>query len=438
MKNNHEYSDVALITVDCWRSDATNEMLDTSEVLSRPNWTEETTTTHAAATAWSFPSILAGQYFPNVLEFKNKDKNPTSSWELTVAEEVETLPEIMSTNGYSTAAFVADNPNVQMWEPYFDKWQNKSQTGLSSLLPHKMETIGNLFLQRKRVPARELTAEALSWMESTQSPKFLWIHYMEPHSPYYAGLSRAVSNGLFKTYRTAYNHLMNSHEMVNSPNYERFLSQLERMYWMTVRELDESIAKMLQYLEDTARVMLTGDHGEEFSDDWFGHSRPYDDTIRVPFITNIPGSYQDLNRQVEIPYNILKDVEIDPPSSWKHTVEYSKNRSFVIHPSVYNYERLFVGCRTPEYYYLQLRDPSNGTIETEQLFSNTSLSAKRVDISDSEPEICNELRTATADFLNEFNIDITRYTTVSKGTEDVPSNNITESVDSRLRELGYK
>jgi hypothetical protein len=434
-RSSQDRSNVVLVTVDCWRDDAIDHMDRFSHYVSETGLSRGTAGCHAAATAWSFPSILSGQYFHSVLETPREEgiRDDNENRNVTVRDGVESLPRILSREGYETAAFVGYNPNVDMWAPYFDTWKNGPRELFpgSNSLPPALNTLIHMTLQRKKAPADRLVDEALDWIASTgdRSPTFAWIHLMEPHSPYYAGLSNAYSKGLVTTYRASWRHrLTDRKELLSWSGYDEHISHIEEMYHSTLETLDRSLVRLLERLPPDTDVFITGDHGEEFSDEWYGHSRPYDDVTRVPLVTNAPIDQDGQVRHVEVPNMILERNAIEPPETWRRTLEYREEYSFVVHPSIYNYEQLFVGVRSRDYHYLQLRSPDTAELEAEELYEGTSAVTEKEDVSGKMSGTTEELRGITEQFVDDFDVDLTEYTSGKEPPTEV---------SDRLRELGY-
>jgi arylsulfatase A-like enzyme len=109
--------------------------------------------------------------------------------------------------------------------------------------------------------ADEITSEALAWLEQRgEAPWFLWVHYMDPHSPY-------------------------------SPPAD--FASVHDPYDGEVAFVDREIGRLLdghaRLFPDTETVVvLVADHGENLGEhDYFGHVRSVDEvSLRVPLIVN--------------------------------------------------------------------------------------------------------------------------------------------------------
>jgi len=173
-----------------------------------------------------------------------------------LGEEQETLAEILSENGFSTAAFVSAYVLDGMWgvaqgfDLYYDDFRRFETTG---------------FDESER-PGAETISRWESWLDSEQrSPHFAWIHLFEPHIPYRPP----------EPYRSQYR---------GDP------------YLGEVAYSDALVGRILESLEtrgllDTTLIVLTSDHGEGLGD----HAEKthsffiYNSTLRVPMILRGPG-----------------------------------------------------------------------------------------------------------------------------------------------------
>ena len=88
-----------------------------------------------------------------------------------LAEEVETLPEILLENGYRTAGFVS----LGVLERAFGLDQ-----GFSHYDDQRFRRLGRWYLN-----AEEVVSAASEWvLENREEPFFLWLHLSDPHEPY--------------------------------------------------------------------------------------------------------------------------------------------------------------------------------------------------------------------------------------------------------------
>jgi len=153
----------------------------------------------AASTMFSFPQTFTSQYHMDVLSVDG----PLTVENLSLAPKAKPLPVVLSEAGYEPGGFVASNPNVDVWSQYFDRWANQELERFpnASSIIYELDYYFHLLLQKPRVPASQIGSRAREWFEATDPPRFLWMHVMEPHSPYCPGLRAAADVGLFDAYR---------------------------------------------------------------------------------------------------------------------------------------------------------------------------------------------------------------------------------------------
>jgi arylsulfatase A-like enzyme len=124
-------------------------------------------------------------------------------------------------------------------------------------------------------------------------PFFLYIHYMEPHSPYYFHPYRPLQINLY------------------SPSLR---DKILTAYQQEIQALDRGIAELYGFLDqagllNNTYLFITSDHGEEFYDhrNW-GHGKSlYPEVIHVPAILVAPDG--SANRRVE---EIVESIDVAP------------------------------------------------------------------------------------------------------------------------------
>ena len=230
-----------------------------------------------AQTPWtraSVASILTGLY---------PDNHHANSGDEKLAEEFVTLAEIVSKQGYQSAAFVT-NGNLA---PEFGLGQ-----GFQTYVHLKERGVE---VHRR---AEELHAEAIGWLgeRSKEQPFFLYVHATDPHAPYTppAGFQKEfapnlrypqasslqVITELFKGERQADDHLR---------------EDLVRLYDAEIAYWDHEFGNLLDYLENAGLandtiVVLVSDHGEEFAEHggWQHSTSVHSEQIQVPFVIRLP------------------------------------------------------------------------------------------------------------------------------------------------------
>ncbi|MEX0612265.1 MAG: sulfatase-like hydrolase/transferase [Pirellulales bacterium] len=171
-----------------------------------------------------------------------------------LSSDVETLPEFLSKHGYATAAvvgaFVLDRRFglAQGCNTYNDDMSQGHDPGRFSYIERNAESV---------------TDAALAWWgKPHDQPKFLWVHYFDPHSPY------------------------------APPDYDPAFSPF-KPYDAEIAFVNRHLERLLSAVNAASQdtlVVLTADHGEglgEHGEQTHGLFA-YDSTLRVPLIVQFP------------------------------------------------------------------------------------------------------------------------------------------------------
>jgi len=207
-------------------------------------------------------------------------------------EKALTLAEVLRAEGYWTAGFVT-NINVapvfnfqqgfdefRYIEPSFYFGATDSSTKLSIYkglrLVQERFFADRMYFSHFYQDAGVLTAEARQWIEEQPpEPFFLFLHYMDPHDPYF---------------QIPYNGHGVARVMTPSPPPQRKAELLD-LYLQDARYFDEHFGDFLQGLHeaglyDRSIIAVTADHGEEFQEHggWWHGTTLYEEVVRVPLI----------------------------------------------------------------------------------------------------------------------------------------------------------
>lgn len=190
----------------------------------------------------------------------------------TLPDNIPTLAEALSKNGYSTAAFLSAFVLHQRFGLFrgFDKYDDDVAA------PSKLEPIG------QRRSADQVTDRALQWLKFRDSkPFFCWIHYFDPHVDYH------------------------DHQEVFGKKFA------QNPYDAEISYVDLHLKRVLDYLEaqrlkERTLVIIVGDHGEGLCEhrERFHGLLLYDSTLRVPFIVSAP-SKAKANLRVNDPVSVI-------------------------------------------------------------------------------------------------------------------------------------
>jgi arylsulfatase A-like enzyme len=331
---------LVLITVDCLRADHvgfygysrhTTPFLDS---LSTESFVFANAIVGGAPTYYSFPAMMASRH-PLAL---GRDV-------VGLAPGESTLATLLKESGYATAAFLGGNPYLSPTFGYhegfdvFHDWLDAqivpnsagpagdSHRGLRGRLNQKLEKVSRRlgplgaaydelyfrYCQRTAPPATSLDAlrrfpaadalvdQACSWVASIgSSPFFLWLHFMDPHSPYYP-LQRALDlmgKGRMDAGRARYLNSYWNRSDLGAHRLARHREELTALYDAGIRWVDEQVKRLVEFLcrlqvWNNCLFGITADHGEEFLDHggrYHPPSKVTEELIRVPLLLRMPGS----------------------------------------------------------------------------------------------------------------------------------------------------
>jgi len=339
-------SNVLLVTVDSLRADAVGAYADEQSTPVMDGIAAEGTVFERAYvtgnwTPFSFPSILASRHV-----FSDDGTIGVGG--------TTTLAEALSAAGFSTAGFNAANGFLSSHWGYddgfdeFDSFVTNVGAGLYDRYLANHPTVeawlqvGTAPLRRARTllgrgnddrpfldTARMFDVEegASEFLETVEEPFFLWVHYMDVHTPYVPAQRYvdAVTDERLPIHRKLKAH---TYTGLGWEVGDRTLSDLRTLYQATVRQVDDSIGRLLEELEaagvaDDTAVVLAGDHGEEFLE--HGHlshyPKLYEELIHVPFVVDVPGvEGRRVERQVgldDVPPTAVDLVGVDAPGEWQ-------------------------------------------------------------------------------------------------------------------------
>ena len=235
--------------------------------------------------------------------------NPLTHWDAkgTLADEQTTLAEILTRRGYRCRGLVA-NINVS---PHFGFGQ-----GFEAYDYVRSES------------ARDVNRHAFAFLEDAKrkrTPFFLYLHYMEPHSPYDTPGPYAESY----VDRSYSGPVTGGHEQLDEivagklTLDEADVDQLEALYDREIRFFDDRFGELLSHLEeqslhDDTLLLFVSDHGEEFLEhDSVLHGYTlYEEQLHVPCFVFDPrsksaGRVEAATRHVDLLPTLLERLGVD-------------------------------------------------------------------------------------------------------------------------------
>lgn len=272
---------------------------------------------HASWTKASFNTIMTGLYPSSHQGYRKADILP---------EEVETLAEILSKEGYLTGAITNNSHLTKLFnfdqgfddfifmEPDFFFYANETSSHLSFY--NVLRLLRERFLYDKKYvdnyykDASTILEKAKSWIDEKRTSRFfLFIHLMEPHDPYF---------------RHPYNGEAVARVDTPFPDPEK-VEYLKELYRGEVEYMDRNLGDFFDSLKKMGIykdlvIFFTSDHGEEFYEHkgWWHGTTLYEEQIRIPLMIKLRGNrdggkvIEEFARHIDIVPTILHLAGIEP------------------------------------------------------------------------------------------------------------------------------
>lgn len=236
-----------------------------------------------------------------------------------LSQELTLISEAMQSGGYTTGGVVS---NVNLAESFgfaqgYDDYyylapdyiagakESSSKLILYQLLRQVVLGVfggDEIYFSDFYQDSEVVNGVAFDWLEEKKGERFfLFLHYMDPHDPYF---------------EHPYNGVGVSRVSLPEPSPDQ-AERLETLYRGEIEYLDENFGKLLAKLEeaglyDDTLIVLTADHGEEFNDHggfWHGLTL-YDEQIHVPLL--IKWSRHDARPAEGADAGIARSIDVAP------------------------------------------------------------------------------------------------------------------------------
>jgi arylsulfatase A-like enzyme len=399
---------VVIITADTLRADMLG-CLGNSEVQT-PNldalateginfiraYTNITTTTPSHAT------LFSSLYPRDHKVYSNRGRVP---------DEVVTLDEVLHRNGWTTAAII----NM--------RWLNPDKGKVLQRLDQVADC-------REPRWAHRTTGWALDYLDrqkKERKPFFLWVHYIDNHTPYHAPgrfermyypAGRDPMAGTSGSLQKVWSEFPTHHQ--DEPSFQRWLEGVTDVDYViglnkgSVSYVDLQVGKLIERLKHNGQwkrtlFVFTSDHGESLGEHhiWFAHSGLYEPTARVPLLMRVPDGpsnrfVRTLVSLADVMPTLLARLGLEAPANargrdvWPalHNDDPTGSAVFLEHAG-----GQLTGLVTPRYKYIRhLRDKSYNplyplTRGREELYDLDADPAETRDIAAEQPDLLARLRT---------------------------------------------
>ena len=488
MDSDTDVSNTVLITVDSLRADAISPYGEVGQTPTLASLAERGTVFENAFatgnwTPFSFPSMLASRpvfadtgrigvddslTLPRVLAdsgiatggFNAANGFLTSHWGYDDGFD-EFEPFVASVGSSIYSRYLATHPTLEAWVQLATSPLRRAKSWLSG------DADDRPFLDTSRMFDIEQGAtEFIEAREDDDQPFFLWIHYMDPHTPYVPAprYIRAVSDDTVGTHRMLRAHARTAFGLEVGP---QTLADLRMLYQAAVTQVDASIGRLLETLSETGHdddtaVIVAGDHGEEFQE--HGHlahyPKLYDELIHVPLLVDLPGSD---GRRIEepvgldaIPPTVADGFDIDAPEAWlgesllpavqEGTAPASepvvstavRGESVTTQPIPRSLGEgdLLLSVRDERWVYIE-----NTATETTELYDRQGDPTQQTDLlaaDNGEPTDLTPAAQQAYDRFGEIAADHAALLAAAADADDTVEDAVDEELETRLAALGYK
>lgn len=183
---------------------------------------------------------------------------------LRVRPDTPSLPRVLRRQGYRTAAFVGS------WTLRRNLWEMNDHFDTYEAILTKSRWMG---VWTREARAEDINKNSLDWLAGHletegKRPFLLWVHYVEPHTPY------VLQEGFLDQIGAA-------------PDGD--LKSKSYRYDSEIAYVDDQIGRFLQGVDDRVSlentlVVFVSDHGESLGEhDYWGHGRNlFEPNLRIP------------------------------------------------------------------------------------------------------------------------------------------------------------
>lgn len=476
-------ANVLLITIDALRADSVSwngsafQTTPNLDLLAERSVVFTQAFTSFPGTTASMPSLMSG-LFPNfegitkwddyTFHGFNEFETEAETAQPNIADGLPMLAETLQSAGYRTMGF---NTNPHLVGPrnfnqgfsdyedfagYMGTAQQRRSHPLESAYPPADVVMD------KVVPVVEKLGD---------EPFFMWIHLMEPHSPYLPPpphdrvsprafsnladlqINEALYHCLHRQWGAAPEHIVHPSMEDLGLEKEQLTEHLLGLYEGEIRFCDDALGRLFRVIEqvgllDNTIVVMTADHGEEFFDHGYVthhfESALAEELIRIPLLIRPPGGLPDrldidrLVRMVDIAPTILDLAGLPEAAasmegaSLRPMMEGLETEPRVAYYSTIQYEIV----RTERWKYRLERGGSVDGQSVERLFDIVADPMETRDLASKHPEVVAAMRADYAVFAEQLS---NRGSVGAQGAAATdPPGVVDEETRKRLEALGYQ
>ncbi|MHA1436484.1 MAG: sulfatase-like hydrolase/transferase [Promethearchaeota archaeon] len=169
------------------------------------------------------------------------------------------------------------------------------------------------------IDAKNITVKAIKWLKKHhKSNFFLWIHYMDPHGPYYPPseyIAKISEEIILDSTKILINEIRKSTK--HDPSIikkidKKYISFTNILYDAEINYTDHYIGVLFHYLKkldlfNETNIIITADHGDAiFEHNTTGHQATlYDELLRIPLIIKLNNGTSHNNKIISAQVELL-------------------------------------------------------------------------------------------------------------------------------------
>jgi len=263
---------------------------------------------------WTLPSLAS------LFTSQIGSRHQVVMWGTPLDSQHVTLAEVLRQAGYRTAGRTSNVlfGNESGFQQGFNSYQMVSAP--KALEPNPPSPFPN-------APAHKVSQRGLNWILDLQQaepgvPFFIYLHYMEPHTPYECGRGAAA---------TCAARAASLNERLHAVQWEFDSDErdaIENLYDGEVAKMDRGLGQLVRALEkhglrENTWLIVTSDHGEQLgAKGTYLHGKSLDQAeIQVPLLFSGPGQRSSLVDTpvslIDVAPTILELAGVDAPESFE-------------------------------------------------------------------------------------------------------------------------
>jgi arylsulfatase len=365
------------------------------------------------------PALLTGKY---------PDVAIKSDYQLATS----TIASTLSGSGYATAGFHS-NPFVSRaygFDDGFDTFDDDLHLGQHKLIALAQRALDKI-RNRHYARAPEINNRSLEWIDSvaSETPFFIWNHYMDTHGPYeppeeYATLYTDTRINAREA-QSLYQRAIDDPDSITTDERQLLID----LYDAEIRYNDQYIGEFLDALRERdlladSYVIISADHGDAFGEHgYYEHPRYlHDEITRVPLLVRRPDGSA---RTVETPVSTL-----DIATTIEDLLGHEQDFSLIEPPSEDTERRVFSQARGEDEH-SHLRRYALRTREGSYFCERNIKTGEVIHEAAVDSPLRDELDTHIKERVNVVG-------GTSQTATDDTNDEVGEEIEQRLDALGYK